>query len=315
MRRWTDGKSWSASRVSGSFLTYREMEGKRAGESENGDRFINGTGNGILGSSAASTNNNDADDDEEGLGGYRYKPDGLMKQSFSISTTTTGQKLHLISYFSRSHVASNALAIPTSDPHLMHIRVPKGMYPDTIVEQGPALATPGPLGRSATPLAGQDPNSGHRPGVYTPPSLSSFRKPAPSYSSMPMSWGGPPRYDSDPNALYHYHLQSQSSAPAPPPFSQHSGAAQYAAPPSRLPDYPAMNPPPYARPYVAPSPSPSWHAPPALPLATTLPPTHSFVPRSPYRPREPQPQDIPCEKLGWSEDARALRVLDRAFCT
>ncbi|CAP72744.1 uncharacterized protein PODANS_2_1730, partial [Podospora anserina S mat+] len=29
MRRWTDGKSWSASRVSGSFLTYREMEGKR----------------------------------------------------------------------------------------------------------------------------------------------------------------------------------------------------------------------------------------------------------------------------------------------
>src|SRR6478752_8794030 len=29
MRRWTDGKSWSASRVSGSFLTYREMEGRK----------------------------------------------------------------------------------------------------------------------------------------------------------------------------------------------------------------------------------------------------------------------------------------------
>ncbi|CAG8535020.1 3523_t:CDS:2 [Paraglomus occultum] len=29
MRRWTDGKSWSASRVSGSFLTYRELESKR----------------------------------------------------------------------------------------------------------------------------------------------------------------------------------------------------------------------------------------------------------------------------------------------
>ena len=36
MRRWTDGKSWSASRVSGSFLTYREMEGRRgAGKSRN----------------------------------------------------------------------------------------------------------------------------------------------------------------------------------------------------------------------------------------------------------------------------------------
>src|ERR1700712_5076943 len=31
MRRWTDGKSWSASRVSGSFLTYREMESRRGG--------------------------------------------------------------------------------------------------------------------------------------------------------------------------------------------------------------------------------------------------------------------------------------------
>ncbi|ODV98246.1 hypothetical protein PACTADRAFT_27055, partial [Pachysolen tannophilus NRRL Y-2460] len=26
MKRWTDGKSWSASRVSGSFLIYKEME-------------------------------------------------------------------------------------------------------------------------------------------------------------------------------------------------------------------------------------------------------------------------------------------------
>ncbi|CAJ0867239.1 5133_t:CDS:1, partial [Entrophospora sp. SA101] len=26
MRRWTDGKSWSASRINGSFLTYRELE-------------------------------------------------------------------------------------------------------------------------------------------------------------------------------------------------------------------------------------------------------------------------------------------------
>jgi len=29
MRRWTDGKVWSASRVNGSFLTYRELEFKK----------------------------------------------------------------------------------------------------------------------------------------------------------------------------------------------------------------------------------------------------------------------------------------------
>src|SRR5262249_8716000 len=37
MRRWTDGKSWSASRVSGSFLTYREMEGKRTSGGRRGE--------------------------------------------------------------------------------------------------------------------------------------------------------------------------------------------------------------------------------------------------------------------------------------
>ncbi|KAF4217043.1 hypothetical protein CNMCM5878_006711 [Aspergillus fumigatiaffinis] len=31
MRRWTDGKSWGPSRVSGGFLTYRELAGKRRG--------------------------------------------------------------------------------------------------------------------------------------------------------------------------------------------------------------------------------------------------------------------------------------------
>ncbi|CAO3589112.1 unnamed protein product [Absidia cylindrospora] len=29
MRRWTDGKTWSPSRVLGSFLTYRELDTKR----------------------------------------------------------------------------------------------------------------------------------------------------------------------------------------------------------------------------------------------------------------------------------------------
>ncbi|KAF2772484.1 hypothetical protein EJ03DRAFT_256329, partial [Teratosphaeria nubilosa] len=81
MRRWTDGKSWSASRVSGSFLTYREMEGKRGGSSfdKNANR------DGVQGSAEG--------DSDGGPDGYRYKPDGLMKQSFSI-TTNGGQHLH-----------------------------------------------------------------------------------------------------------------------------------------------------------------------------------------------------------------------------
>ena len=60
MRRWTDGKSWSASRVSGSFLTYREMEGKRGGGFGNARR-----GAGKTPDSSGRGSDEDQDDDED----------------------------------------------------------------------------------------------------------------------------------------------------------------------------------------------------------------------------------------------------------
>lgn len=129
MRRWTDGKSWSASRVSGSFLTYREMEGKRGG----GNAFAPP----VTTMPHRKSPNGDSDSDHmdmEGQEGYRYKPDGLMKQSFSI-TTATHQKLHLISYYARSHPASMTLMQPSQDPQLKHIRPAKGMYPESTVHE------------------------------------------------------------------------------------------------------------------------------------------------------------------------------------
>ena len=123
MRRWTDGKSWSASRVSGSFLTYREMEGKRGGA---------GFAPPVTNAGKTPESRNSGDDADDGPAGYNYKPDGLMKQSFSI-TTSSGQHLHLISYFSRaSHHATN-LPKPTTDPTLRNLRPPKGMYPESTI--------------------------------------------------------------------------------------------------------------------------------------------------------------------------------------
>lgn len=126
MRRWTDGKSWSASRVSGSFLTYREMEGKRGGNS-----FV-APANRV--SKTPDSVNDDplGGDGEEGPDGYRYKPDGLMKQSFSI-TTSQGQHLHLISYYSRSHPTTQVLRQPSTDPNLASIQPAKGMYPESTI--------------------------------------------------------------------------------------------------------------------------------------------------------------------------------------
>ncbi|KAK0713059.1 Gti1/Pac2 family-domain-containing protein [Lasiosphaeria miniovina] len=125
MRRWTDGKSWSASRVSGSFLTYREMEGKR-GSGFGGSRRG-------AGKTPDSGRGSDEDQDDGEPDGYRYKADGLMKQSFSI-TTSNNQHLHLISYFSRGQ---QDLLQPSNDPNLRNIVPAKGMYPESSMNDAP----------------------------------------------------------------------------------------------------------------------------------------------------------------------------------
>ena len=136
MRRWTDGKSWSASRVSGSFLTYREMEGKRG----------SGFGNSRRSNGRTPDSGRLSDEDQDGEPeGYRYKADGLMKQSFSI-TTSQGQALHLISYYSRPHPGAPDLPQPSTDTSLRHIIPAKGMYPESSLhDTNPPALTRGPM--------------------------------------------------------------------------------------------------------------------------------------------------------------------------
>ncbi|KAI9271458.1 Gti1/Pac2 family-domain-containing protein [Sporodiniella umbellata] len=104
MRRWTDGRTWSPSRVLGSFLTYRELDTKRR------PRRLSLTMN-------------------KTTIGCSYKPNGLIKQSFSICTATH-QKLHLISYYSKSDLLAGYLKQPSADPLLSDIKVQKGLYPE-----------------------------------------------------------------------------------------------------------------------------------------------------------------------------------------
>ncbi|KAL1929208.1 hypothetical protein VTP01DRAFT_2267 [Rhizomucor pusillus] len=99
MRRWTDGRTWSPSRVLGSFLTYRELDTKRRPRRN------------------------------KTTPAYSYKPDGLIKQSFSICTATN-QKLHLISYYTKADVVAGRFQVPSMDRQLNDIIVPKGLYPE-----------------------------------------------------------------------------------------------------------------------------------------------------------------------------------------
>lgn len=160
MRRWTDGKSWSASRVSGSFLTYREMEGKRGGNGFSQPQQPPKK-------APSSGRSSDGGSDEDGPDGYRYKPDGLMKQSFSI-TTSTGQHLHLISYYARQHATSNSLMQPSNDPTLRNIRPPKGMYPESTVNEPSSVppVTRGPM--PGSPYAGMPSPYAHAPAHWPP---------------------------------------------------------------------------------------------------------------------------------------------------
>lgn len=165
MRRWTDGKSWSASRVSGSFLTYREMEGKRGGGFSNGRRGA--------GKTPDSGRGSDEDQDDGEPEGYRYKADGLMKQSFSI-TTSTGQHLHLISYYSRPQPGQPELPQPSNDPSLRSIVPIKGMYPESSMGENnptPAL-TRAPMQQPPFMVAQQQPYPPQygQPGYGWPPS-------------------------------------------------------------------------------------------------------------------------------------------------
>ncbi|KXX80721.1 cAMP-independent regulatory protein pac2 [Madurella mycetomatis] len=189
MRRWTDGKSWSASRVSGSFLTYREMEGKR-GNAFGGPRRH-------AGKTPDSGRGSDEDHDDGEPDGYRYKADGLMKQSFSI-TTSAGEHLHLISYYARGQ---HNLPQPSTDPHLKNITPPKGMYPESSLNETPVPAM------TRTPMQQQPYPPHHHQGP-----------PHPGYHHQypPAGYAWPPSPIATPPYSHAHYQYPQGHGPPPP---------------------------------------------------------------------------------------------------
>lgn len=228
MRRWTDGKSWSASRVSGSFLTYREMEGKRGGG-------VSTSRSEKTPDSRGGNSDDDRDGSEDGPDGYRYKPDGLMKQSFSI-TTSTGQHLHLISYYARSHPTAPNFNQPSTDPNLRHIRPQKGLYPESTVNDQTNLpmVTRGPMPGTMTlasphmHMAGYPRNGATHPQSYGPSLYSWPPTPSatPPTATVPYHSGPgylPPLAGAAPVTPYGQPMPSHPQAPsAGHPASHHS---------------------------------------------------------------------------------------------
>ncbi len=114
MRRWTDGKCWSASRVSGCFFDLSRARG---------------TQEALVLHHRWSTSN-------------LYKTDGLIKQSFSM-TTTSGRKLHVISYYTKRDVREGLLRRVSEDPRFVGenggewgLEIDEAEYPDPISRAG-----------------------------------------------------------------------------------------------------------------------------------------------------------------------------------
>ncbi|ATY65093.1 camp independent regulatory [Cordyceps militaris] len=211
MRRWTDGKSWSASRVSGSFLTYREMEGKRGG----------GFGTGRRAGKDGRLSDEDVDDGEPE--GYRYKADGLMKQSFSI-TTSNNQHLHLISYYSRPQPGHAELPQPTTDPNLRTIVPVKGMYPES--SMGEANQTPALTRTPMQQATYMIPHQHVHPHAHGTPYASGYGWPPSPAATPPYSSFGSSSYPHGLPPLHNRHGQHQSMSGYGAPLADRAHAPQ-----------------------------------------------------------------------------------------
>ncbi|KAK3388537.1 Gti1/Pac2 family-domain-containing protein [Sordaria brevicollis] len=271
MRRWTDGKSWSASRVSGSFLTYREMEGKRAGFG--GRRNAGRTPD----SARASDEDRGSDDHHEG---YRYKADGLMKQSFSI-TTSHGQHLHLISYYARDGRGPANLPDPSSDPQLRHVTIPKGIYPESSVsETSVPVTTKGPMQRHSPYLHSRNPPPpyAYDPNIHGPPPGPGYWGPISPVATPPYN-GHPAPYP--PGPQYHHEM--------PPHYAHHPHPGHFSPPQHHM---AALPPPPAGKPGIQ-LPQPQPYPPHPHAVQAPYPPSLSQGPPPPAYHYQPHPHQQP----------------------
>jgi Gti1/Pac2 family transcription factor len=145
IKRWTDGVTWSPSRVLGNFLVYRELdkpfppgEKKRANKakkrrpSQPGDPYARPDGSSNEGGYSPTTPQSSSFGFEKSgtemerqligslIDSYGFKADGLVKNTMSV--TVQGVTHHLVSYYNVTDVLNNQLRTPTQTENLHYIR-------------------------------------------------------------------------------------------------------------------------------------------------------------------------------------------------
>ena len=141
IKRWTDGVTWSPSRILGNFLVYRELDKpfppgekkramkkqarrpSRAGEPYGRTSEVSSYSDGQ--SSNLPTDRSASAEVERQLIGslvdsYGFKSDGLVKKTMSV--TVGGVTHHLVSYYHVNDVLTNQLRTPGQTDNLQYIR-------------------------------------------------------------------------------------------------------------------------------------------------------------------------------------------------
>lgn len=169
IKRWTDGVTWSPSRILGNFLVYRELdkpfppgEKKRAMKKPNrrpsrpGEPYPRPEGRPSEYSSSSPTgtygNERQPTDAERQLIGslvdsYGFKMDGLVKKTMSV--TVQGVTHHLVSYYNVNDVMAGSLRTPSQTDSLQYIR------PRPELTQKQSFRSPIEDGEDVNELAGQ----------------------------------------------------------------------------------------------------------------------------------------------------------------
>ncbi|PWA03029.1 hypothetical protein BB558_000828 [Smittium angustum] len=142
IKRWTDGKCWSPSRVNGCFLSYHELDARRSSYSAISDPKSK------LSISVSQWDQTDPSNSN-------IKKSGLIKKAMSVFNSY-GNKLHLICYYKKDHITSGKLSVPSADPRLKNISIPRDMYPEMVPELIHSIADCPPLGLPNLPLKNID---------------------------------------------------------------------------------------------------------------------------------------------------------------
>ncbi|PJF18771.1 hypothetical protein PSACC_01407 [Paramicrosporidium saccamoebae] len=128
IKRWTDGKIWSPSRIAGEFLIYRQLEQRISATRKPMTMQI-----GILGNVASDAARIEEPDEKSTSPEPLLKKEGLMKKTISLNIDNS--TVHLICYYREAEVGKPhelAYTIPSINPFFKALKSPKLIRPPLV---------------------------------------------------------------------------------------------------------------------------------------------------------------------------------------